>query len=219
MPEATTEPPDPMLQFFQYEHLPPHLQEISRACAKLALGAVAALPRNAERTAGLRKLLEAKDCFVRARVFNPAGVPPRPVDNVDVTQQVLQGLARIEAGIQNLQGSAAADAAHEAHMANAVQQLQDQVNTLMTKVERETTVSDSLITLTNGIAQTLRDSLGSVSTLDELRQKVAAAATALDGSADRVAAAVVANTDVAAPAGGGQPPAGGGDTGGGTGQV
>lgn len=60
---------EPMLQFFEYAHLPPHLQEISQACRRLADQAVEGLPRNPERTAGLRKLLEAKDCFVRARLY------------------------------------------------------------------------------------------------------------------------------------------------------
>lgn len=62
---------DPMLQFFGYEHLPPELQEISRYFSDLAHRMVAMLPRNPERTVGLRKLLEAKDCAVRARLFRP----------------------------------------------------------------------------------------------------------------------------------------------------
>ena len=56
-----------LLSFFQYQHLPEHLQEISKPFHDLA-HAVAARPTNhgAELTAGLRKLLEAKDCIVRA---------------------------------------------------------------------------------------------------------------------------------------------------------
>ncbi len=60
---------DPMLQFFAYEHLPPFLREISAPFGQLAREMVATLPRNPERSAGLRKLLEAKDCAVRARLF------------------------------------------------------------------------------------------------------------------------------------------------------
>ena len=58
-----------ILKFFEYEHLPPHLQDISKPCGELAeemaeqLGDTA---NGAELTTGLRKLLEAKDCFVRA---------------------------------------------------------------------------------------------------------------------------------------------------------
>jgi len=60
---------DRMMQFFAYEHLPPHLQEISKPFGDLALHIVDTLPANAERTAGLRKLLEAKDCAVRAKLY------------------------------------------------------------------------------------------------------------------------------------------------------
>lgn len=61
--------PDHMLQFFAYAHLPAHLQEISKPFGDLAQWMVDNLPMNPERTAGLRKLLEAKDCAVRARLF------------------------------------------------------------------------------------------------------------------------------------------------------
>jgi len=57
---------EPILKFFTFGHLPPQLQEISRGFAHAAFGIVAALPRNAERSVALRKLLEAKDAAVRA---------------------------------------------------------------------------------------------------------------------------------------------------------
>lgn len=60
---------DRMLQFFAYDHLPDHLQTISRPFGLLAQEMVHTLPQNPERTAGLRKLLEAKDCAVRAQLF------------------------------------------------------------------------------------------------------------------------------------------------------
>lgn len=60
--------PEHILQFFAYEHLPPHLQTISREFALVAEYVANYLPRNAERTVALRKLLEAKDAAVRARV-------------------------------------------------------------------------------------------------------------------------------------------------------
>lgn len=57
---------DPILWFFYYAHLQPSAQaRIAPFCA-LARQIVDTTPRNAERTAGLRKLLEAKDCIVRA---------------------------------------------------------------------------------------------------------------------------------------------------------
>lgn len=68
MSELNKYNPDSILQFFAYEHLPAHLQEISRPFGELAREIVAALPGNAERSSALRKLLEAKDCAVRAVV-------------------------------------------------------------------------------------------------------------------------------------------------------
>jgi hypothetical protein len=54
-----------ILRFFEYEHLPPHLQEVSRPFCELARD-MASRFEGAELTTGLRKLLEAKDCIVRA---------------------------------------------------------------------------------------------------------------------------------------------------------
>jgi hypothetical protein len=61
------EPTEHIEQFFAYAHLPPHLQEVSKPFADLAQ-AVLTLPRNPERTVALRKLLEAKDAAVRAKL-------------------------------------------------------------------------------------------------------------------------------------------------------
>ena len=55
-----------ILQHFAWAHLPTHLQAVSMPCCHLAVGMVEVLPDGPELTAGLRKLLEAKDCFVRA---------------------------------------------------------------------------------------------------------------------------------------------------------
>lgn len=60
---------EPILQFFSFAHLPGHLQEISKPFYELAQHIVATLPRNPERTTALRKLLEAKDCAVRAWLY------------------------------------------------------------------------------------------------------------------------------------------------------
>lgn len=60
---------EPILQFFQFDHLPPHLQEVSARFWDVACAVVATLPRNPERTVALRKLLEAKDAAVRARLY------------------------------------------------------------------------------------------------------------------------------------------------------
>lgn len=60
---------DRMLQFFAYQHLPEHLQAHSKPFHDLAQTIIDTLPANAERTTALRKLLEAKDCAVRARLY------------------------------------------------------------------------------------------------------------------------------------------------------
>jgi len=60
--------PSPILKYFAFEHLPVHLRQVSRPIAELAQDVDATLPDGAEKSAGLRKLLEAKDCFVRAKL-------------------------------------------------------------------------------------------------------------------------------------------------------
>jgi len=54
-----------ILKYFEYAHLPPHLQKVSKPMYDLAHLMDETLPDGAEKSAGLRKLLEAKDCFVR----------------------------------------------------------------------------------------------------------------------------------------------------------
>lgn len=56
-----------IMQFFKWQHLPDeNMRSISKQFADLAQFVVDTTPRSPERTAGLRKLLEAKDCAVRA---------------------------------------------------------------------------------------------------------------------------------------------------------
>lgn len=59
---------DPILRYFHWAHLPEKLANVSRPFCDLARGIVLDLPRNAERSVALRKLLEAKDAAVRANV-------------------------------------------------------------------------------------------------------------------------------------------------------
>lgn len=63
--ESTT--PDHIMQFFDYQHLPAHLLDVSKPFAVLAEWIAVNVPRNPERTVALRKLLEAKDAAVRAK--------------------------------------------------------------------------------------------------------------------------------------------------------
>lgn len=56
-----------LLQYFKYTHLPERLQKISEPFSELAHFCALHLPYgNSETEAALRKLLEAKDCAVRA---------------------------------------------------------------------------------------------------------------------------------------------------------
>ena len=62
------QPPEHIEQFFAWDHLPPHLREVSMPFGVLARQLIETLPRNPERTVALRKLLEAKDAAVRAKL-------------------------------------------------------------------------------------------------------------------------------------------------------
>lgn len=65
--EAGFQKPSPILKYFDTSHLKDEkLIAISGSCKQLAYEMDTVLPMNAETSAGLRKLLEAKDCFVRA---------------------------------------------------------------------------------------------------------------------------------------------------------
>jgi hypothetical protein len=55
-----------VLQFFTWEHLPPHLQTVSKPIGELAFTLARSIPSSPELTVALRKLLEAKDAAVRA---------------------------------------------------------------------------------------------------------------------------------------------------------
>jgi hypothetical protein len=54
------------LEYFQFAHLPSHLQDISKPFSELANLMADVTPTCPQQTIGLQKLLEAKDCFVRA---------------------------------------------------------------------------------------------------------------------------------------------------------
>lgn len=65
--------PDPIkhvLRFFEYEHLPEgKIRDASKMCALMARGMVThTVNHGPELTVALRKLLEAKDAFVRANL-------------------------------------------------------------------------------------------------------------------------------------------------------
>lgn len=55
-----------ILQHFTYDHLPEELQKVSAPFCELAQAVAAGGTSGPETTTALRKLLEAKDCAVRA---------------------------------------------------------------------------------------------------------------------------------------------------------
>lgn len=63
-----TKPASPIIRFFAFEHLPPHLREVSKIFGDLARHLDKSIPDCDEKQAGLRRLLEAKDAFVRAKL-------------------------------------------------------------------------------------------------------------------------------------------------------
>lgn len=57
-----------LLQFFKFDHLPEHLQVVSKPFYTLA-NRLDDLPNNPERAMAIRKLLEARDCAIRCMLF------------------------------------------------------------------------------------------------------------------------------------------------------
>jgi hypothetical protein len=58
--------PSPIMKYFEWKHLPEPLQAVSQPFCILAWDIENHCKDCAEKSAGLRKLLEAKDCIVRA---------------------------------------------------------------------------------------------------------------------------------------------------------
>lgn len=61
-----------MLKWFEFAHLPEHLQVVSAKFYEVACSLCALTEPGPERTVALRKLLEAKDAAVRAKL-SPGG--------------------------------------------------------------------------------------------------------------------------------------------------
>ncbi len=58
-----------IMQFFKYDRLPRHFRTFSEQFCDLAKWVSEQLPDNEEKTMALRKILEAKDCAVRAVLY------------------------------------------------------------------------------------------------------------------------------------------------------
>lgn len=78
---------------FRHSHLPPHLAEASRPFCEVAVDAAVTLPDGPEKTETLRKLLEAKDCAVRA-------VVNADEDAVAVSRAMIEELYRWDAATE-----------------------------------------------------------------------------------------------------------------------
>lgn len=77
-PRQPTPPEAILLRFFEFDHLAERLQDAASPFYHLAHWMVGDSDEpSAELTAGLRKLLEAKDCVVRSRLdVRPCAAPP-----------------------------------------------------------------------------------------------------------------------------------------------
>ena len=65
--------PTTVSKYFAFAPLPSRLKVVSKPVGDLAAQMEAMLPDGPEKSAGMRKLLEAKDCFVRAALDAPGG--------------------------------------------------------------------------------------------------------------------------------------------------
>jgi hypothetical protein len=66
---ATPHKPTGTIQFFRSEYDHSKLQEVGTMFDNLAHKLDACVNDNAEKAAGMRKLLESKDCFIRANII------------------------------------------------------------------------------------------------------------------------------------------------------
>jgi len=80
----------PILRYFEYTHLPEPLKVISEKIYQVAWALENMIPDGAEKSAGLRKLLEAKDCFVRAALPAEPAVKKVPLTDISVAYDKVQ---------------------------------------------------------------------------------------------------------------------------------
>lgn len=57
-----------IMKYFSFDHLPPHLQDVSRNFFNLANYVEKTMPNCSQKNLALQKILEAKDCAVRCNV-------------------------------------------------------------------------------------------------------------------------------------------------------
>lgn len=76
MPTDQVNKENPIMQYFAYAHLPAPLKNVSMVLAHTAKLLNEQLPDGPEKSTALRKMLEAKDCFVRSAIGAPNIVNP-----------------------------------------------------------------------------------------------------------------------------------------------
>ena len=59
-------------KYFTFSHLPEKQKQVSEPICDLAKQMEEMLPESPEKSAGMRKLLEAKDCFMRCSLEIPS---------------------------------------------------------------------------------------------------------------------------------------------------
>lgn len=95
--------PSTTIKYFAFAHLPPKLQAVSKPIGELAETLEALLPDGPEKSAGMRKLLEAKDCFVRCALDMPeqpaSTVPPHQQRVLDEKRELDERLSKLDAFI------------------------------------------------------------------------------------------------------------------------
>lgn len=104
-----------ILRHFDNHFLPDEPRRIAEAVRGLAMHMASTLPHNTERRAGLRKLLEARDCFVRSQATGSEANVVISKGNLDRLQAAAEWLHCLEAaGVDNWEGCAeAAKIRHE----------------------------------------------------------------------------------------------------------
>jgi hypothetical protein len=89
LPDETKPPPSPpdprnqMIKWFAFDHLPQRLQPVSAKFAELAMWMRENIARGPEATESMRKLLEAKDCAVRAFLDAEPTALKEPPPNIE----------------------------------------------------------------------------------------------------------------------------------------
>lgn len=112
--------PTTTARYFAHAHLPPKLQTVAQPLSLLAASLEQLLPDGPEKSAGMRKLLEAKDCFVRVALDMPepqAGAVPAHQQRVlDEKQELDARIAKLGEFIQSNPLFLAVDADEQARL-------------------------------------------------------------------------------------------------------